>query len=304
MANGEWFKKMIILKKEKGDKPRKLKKISTCKKPNGGMLTSRYRKVSSKSKNKFFAKIHRMDEMQIENTAATHIQSSFRAYKARKAFRRLKGTRRLQTLMQGYSGKSQASTTLSYLHSWSKIQAEVEAHRMSMAAEGRIRQKNQSVLDAKLHDQEVEFDSGAETMEEINSKIRQRDEAAVKRERALAYAFSHQWRPNSNFGLVNSEYGKEDWGWSWMDRWIAARPWESRVPVRASLKNGHSQQDCRVGKKLTSPTTKTNVKSISPNGKVASKARKLTFEASEKLNPRRSADKIQSVNRVKYITTF
>jgi len=33
---------------------------------------------------------------------------------------------------------------------------------------------------------------GSDTMEDILSRIHQREEAAVKRERALAYAFSHQ----------------------------------------------------------------------------------------------------------------
>lgn len=40
--------------------------------------------------------------------------------------------------------------------------------------------------------QQVEWCGGSETMEEILSRIQQREEAAVKRERAMAYAFSHQ----------------------------------------------------------------------------------------------------------------
>lgn len=41
-------------------------------------------------------------------------------------------------------------------------------------------------------DVQVEWNCGSETMEEILSRIHQREEAAVKRERAMAYAFSHQ----------------------------------------------------------------------------------------------------------------
>lgn len=40
----------------------------------------------------------------------------------------------------------------------------------------------------------MEWCSGSETMEEILSRIHQREEAAIKRERAMAYAFSHQVR--------------------------------------------------------------------------------------------------------------
>lgn len=38
----------------------------------------------------------------------------------------------------------------------------------------------------------MDWCGGPETMEEILSRIQQREEATVKRERAMAYAFSHQ----------------------------------------------------------------------------------------------------------------
>lgn len=39
---------------------------------------------------------------------------------------------------------------------------------------------------------QVEWSGGPETAEETLGRIHQRGEAAVKRERAMAYAFSHQ----------------------------------------------------------------------------------------------------------------
>ncbi|KAF2303237.1 hypothetical protein GH714_015645 [Hevea brasiliensis] len=39
---------------------------------------------------------------------------------------------------------------------------------------------------------QVEWCGGSDTREEILARIHQREEAAVKRERAMAYAFSHQ----------------------------------------------------------------------------------------------------------------
>lgn len=39
---------------------------------------------------------------------------------------------------------------------------------------------------------QVEWSNGPETMEEVLARIHLREEAAVKRERAMAYAFSHQ----------------------------------------------------------------------------------------------------------------
>lgn len=79
-------------------------------------------------------------------------------WQARKTLRHLKGTVRLQVLTQGHTVKKQASNTLNYIHSWSRIQAQIRARRLSMVTEGRIRQKkleNQLKLEAKLHELEV-----------------------------------------------------------------------------------------------------------------------------------------------------
>lgn len=43
---------------------------------------------------------------------------------------------------------------------------------------------------------QVEWNGGSDTMVEILARIQQREDAAVKRERAMAYAFSHQVHTN------------------------------------------------------------------------------------------------------------
>ncbi|PIN25585.1 hypothetical protein CDL12_01661 [Handroanthus impetiginosus] len=197
---------------------------------------------------------------------------------------------RLRNLVQCDSVKKQASTTLSHLHSWSRVQAQIRARRVNMVTEGRLRQKkleNKLKLEAKLHDLEVEWSSGSQTIDEALARIHQREEAAVRRERAMAYAFTHQWRANSNpsFGSGNLELSKANWGWSWMDRWIAARPWESRIAAQDSPKKAQSRQPNKTVKNLVSTTTKApvKVKLISPNGKAAIKAQKLSYEAAAKV---------------------
>ncbi|KZV53218.1 protein IQ-DOMAIN 1 [Dorcoceras hygrometricum] len=228
-------------------------------------------------------------QIRVQKMAATRIQTAYRAHSARKTYRQMKGMTRFKDLVQSDSVKKQASTTLRHLHSWSRIQAQVRARRVHMVTQGRLRQKNlenKMKLDAKLHDLEVDWSGGSETMDEALARIHQREEAAVKRERAMAYAFSHQWRANSNpnFGSGNYELGKENWGWSWMDRWIAARPWESRVAIPPSPKKAPSRQESKTPKSKTPPTIKTSVKVklISPNAKAATRSRKLSYEASEK----------------------
>ena len=138
---------------------------------------------------------------------------------ARKMLQRLKGIARAKLLTEKQPVKKQAAVTLKYLHSWSNIQSQIKARRVGMVMEGRLihkRLENQQKLEAKLHDIEVwnylelsltifrqkniikeiqmqvEWNGGTETKDEILERIHQREEAMIKRERALAYAFSHQ----------------------------------------------------------------------------------------------------------------
>lgn len=69
-----------------------------------------------------------------------------------------------------------------------------------------------------------------------------------------------------------------------MDRWIAARPWESRVATLESPKKAHIRQPNKTVKNIISPTCKApdKIKLISPNGKAARKGRKLSYEAAVK----------------------
>lgn len=82
-----------------------------------------------------------------------------------------------------------------------------------------------------------------------------------------------QWRANASQYLGQATYGmgKENWGWSWMERWIAARPWEVRVnslPIRP--KKPHSKQASKSEKEMN------GMKLALPNGKTAPKVKKVT----------------------------
>ncbi|XP_076923056.1 protein IQ-DOMAIN 10-like [Bidens hawaiensis] len=114
-----------------------------------------------------------------------------------------------------------------------------------MVENGGIRRKkleNQLKLETKLHDLEVEWSGGSDTKNEALARIQQREEAAVKRERAMAYAFSHQWRPDSksSLGPKDSKLATANWDWSWVDRWVVAQPWEKRVLVVLTPKKVNS----------------------------------------------------------------
>uniref|UniRef100_A0A7N0U2U2 Uncharacterized protein n=1 Tax=Kalanchoe fedtschenkoi TaxID=63787 RepID=A0A7N0U2U2_KALFE len=199
MGSGDWLKTLTGSKKAKGIGKKQKKGTSTNVKSNGFVW-----KPNSKKPSIFANATCDSDGNRwvlgrpIEDVAATRIQTTFRAYWARKSLRRLKGIVKLQILTQGDSVKRQAVRTLNHLHTWGKIQDQIKARRLCMVVEGRLRQmklENQLKLDAKLHDAEAEWSCTAESMHEIIAKIHLREEASVKRERALAYAFTHQVNP-------------------------------------------------------------------------------------------------------------
>ncbi|TYI48150.1 hypothetical protein E1A91_D13G226300v1 [Gossypium mustelinum] len=92
-----------------------------------------------------------------------------------------------------------------------------------------------------------------------------KQEGTFKRERALAYSLAQkQWRSKpSSTNQTNSsglytkyqEFDENSWGWSWLERWMAARPWETRLmepsqapPSKHCLegKNARSSSPCFV----------------------------------------------------------
>ncbi|TMW93194.1 hypothetical protein EJD97_012057 [Solanum chilense] len=287
---GFCLKTIIGLKRNKRRKSKQLKITSTSTafdEPKGDVQvpsahysngTSSSKKITCKTK--FTHK-----------TAATKIQTAYRAHLARKTLRRVRGAVRFQGVIEGLSVNNQISGTLKQIHCWSKIQSEIRARRLNMVTQGHNKQKkiqNQQKLEAKLHELEVEWSSSAETIEEILQKLQQREEAATKRERAMAYAFSHQWKANSNkyFGQAYYDLGKESWGWSWMERWIAVRPWETRVQTNPIVpKTSHSQQVARITSKATNLGPMKLVVSIKnpsiSNGKESTRGRKLTITTNE-----------------------
>lgn len=285
MGSGGWFRAILNSKKVKDDSSKQVKGSSAAK-SNGFKWKNHPRKASAGH----ISENAKALNMTVEDLAATRIQTAFRVYLARKTLRRLKRIGKLHILSQNFSTKKQAATTLVYLHSWSKVQAQIRARRICMVTEGRLRQKkleNQLKLEAKLHDLEVEWCGGSDTMDEILGRIHQREEAAVRRERAMAYAFSHQWRADSglNLGPVNYELGKANWGWSWKERWIAARPWESRLPAQSISPNKSKNRPAKVSQDKKSPSIKATKaeKTNSPSAK-ANKIGENTNSPSTKAN--------------------
>ncbi|TVU47020.1 hypothetical protein EJB05_06596 [Eragrostis curvula] len=196
--------------------------------------------------------------------AAVEIQSAYRGYLARRALRALKGLVRLQALIRGQAVRRQTAATLRGLESLMKIQAR------NRGGGGRalnpfgtdeededdlLLRRGRELYAAAVHEQQLQsgkgggWDSSIFSKEEMSAMMRSREEAALKRVRALQYASIQ----NEKLGIrrppvptTRDEAEALNQRWSWLEEWVGSQPFDKDVPVAHQSPYRDPNQDAKA----------------------------------------------------------
>ncbi|PPD99208.1 hypothetical protein GOBAR_DD03782 [Gossypium barbadense] len=163
-----------------------------------------------------------------EEVAAIKIQAAFRAYLAKRALRALRGLARLKSLMEGPAARRQAAGSLRCLQTLSRMQCQIHARRTRMMEENQALQRQllqkhaKEIVNLQMGE---DWDDTVRSKEQIEASLLSKHEAAMRRERAMAYSFTHQqtWKNASrSMNPLFMDPSNPSWGWSWMERWMTA----------------------------------------------------------------------------------
>ncbi|KAK1400104.1 IQ-domain 3 [Heracleum sosnowskyi] len=178
-----------------------------------------------------------------EEVSATKIQTAYRGYQARRALRALRGLVRLKSLVDGAAVKRQTSNTLRTMQGMSRVQSQINSRRIRMLEENQVLQRQ--LLQKRAKELErlqkgEDWNHSSQSKEQIEAKLLSKYEAAMRRERAMAYSFAHQktWKKSAKTtNQLFMDPTNPQWGWSWLERWVATRP-ESKT--EKEFTNDHS----------------------------------------------------------------
>ncbi|XP_073047158.1 protein IQ-DOMAIN 2-like [Primulina eburnea] len=177
-----------------------------------------------------------------EEVAAIRIQTAFRGYQARRALRALRGLVRLKSLVDGPIVNRQTANTLKCMQALSRVQSQIQSRRIRMLEENRALQRQ--LLQKRAKELESlkmgeEWDHSLQSKEQIEASLLHKYEAAMRRERALAYSYTHDqhmWKKSArSSNLLFMDPTNPHWGWSWLERWMAARPWETQSSTEKDI---------------------------------------------------------------------
>lgn len=158
--------------------------------------------------------------------AAVTIQAAFRGYMARRNYRSLRGLIRLQGVVRGPSVRRQTAHAMRCMQMLVRVQAQVRASRVE-AMERRNRHHHGAMLRGGGRCRAGSQDGGVWSdsllsRDEVDARTKRKVEAVIKRERALAYAYSHQVLKATPMAahaiLADLQSGRSPWWWTPIER--------------------------------------------------------------------------------------
>ncbi|KAF3578116.1 hypothetical protein DY000_02028628 [Brassica cretica] len=152
----------------------------------------------------------------VQHASATKIQAAFRAYMARRSFRALKGLVRLQGVVRGHSVKRQTINAMKYMQQLVRVQSQIQSRRIKTLENKAQAERDEAKWAAASDAGNGNWDDSVLTKEERDARSQRKTDAVIKRERSMAYAYSHKLWKNSPKSAASSG-GLPLW-WNWMDR--------------------------------------------------------------------------------------
>ncbi|CAN6725415.1 unnamed protein product [Malus baccata var. baccata] len=169
------------------------------------------------------------------HASATKIQAAYRGCTARRSFRALKGLVRLQGVVRGQNVKRQPMNAMKYMQLLVRVQSQIQSRRIQMLenqARHQVQYKNDREMEStftkwNLSQQSEmanneEWDGSLLNKEEVEARLQKKVEAVMKRERAMAYAYSNQlWKATPKSGqtpIADIWSGQFRWWWNWLER--------------------------------------------------------------------------------------
>ncbi|XP_014509318.1 protein IQ-DOMAIN 14 isoform X1 [Vigna radiata var. radiata] len=199
-----------------------------------------------------------------QNASATKIQAVYRGYMARRSFRALKGLVRLQGVVRGQNVKRQTVNAMKHMQLLVRVQSQIQSRRIQMLEnQARYQAEFKNDKDAasilgKLTSEagNEEWDDSLLTKEEVEARLQRKVEAIIKRERAMAFAYSHQlWKAtpkSTHTPVADTRSGGFPWWWNWLERQAPA-PAAATPQERPVLKNFQLTPPRPYSEQKTSP---------------------------------------------------
>ncbi|KAJ9178285.1 hypothetical protein P3X46_010182 [Hevea brasiliensis] len=238
------------------------------------------------------------------HASATKIQAAYRGYIARRSFRALKGLVRLQGVVRGQSVKRQTMNAMKYMQLLVRVQSQIQSRRIQMLenqARCQGQYRNDKEVESTLGKWSMASEAGDEdwddsllAKEEIEARLQRKVDAVIKRERAMAYAYSHQlWKStpkSAQSALTDIRSNGFPWWWNWLERQIPpTNPPESQAVKNFRLTSPRPPESPAIKNfQLTPPRPHSEMKASPRPSSSTHKQQNFGFDSMDTPTPRSS----------------